>query len=277
MRIRVQTLIIAGMTCANCQRKIEKMLLNTPGVQAAKVSYSSGSVSITYDADAVSLQEICLGIEELGYKAALNAVRRKRTGRAIGVLFIIFALFAVLEEFGILNMLAPGRLADAGTGLGMLLVIGLMTSVHCVAMCGGINISQCVPPHGAKEGRFGALWPSLLYNLGRVISYTSVGFIVGALGSAITFSNTAQGVLKLIAGIFMVIMGLNMLDIFPWLRKLAPRLPKVFTSKAASGAPLVVGLLNGLMPCGPLQAMQIYALSTGRPAATTACSFPRTA
>jgi hypothetical protein len=58
-----------------------------------------------------------------------------------------------------------------------------------------------------------------------------------------------------------------MLNVFPWLRRLNPRMPKVFADKIHSGGtnrtPLYVGLLNGLMPCGPLQAMQIYALSTG--------------
>jgi uncharacterized protein len=111
---------------------------------------------------------------------------------------------------------------------------------------------------------------SLLYNAGRVISYTAVGFIVGALGSALTFSNTLQGVLKIVAGIFMVIMGINMLGLFPWLRRLSPHLPRFISrgsdhGRLKSSSPLIVGLLNGLMPCGPLQAMQIYALSTGNP------------
>ena len=69
----------------------------------------------------------------------------------------------------------------------------------------------------------------------------------------------------------MVIMGLNMLNIFPWLRKFNPRLPKIFAKKintekqGGNRSPLYIGLLNGLMPCGPLQAMQLYALSTGSP------------
>jgi hypothetical protein len=70
----------------------------------------------------------------------------------------------------------------------------------------------------------------------------------------------------------MVVMGLNMLGIFPWLKRITPRLPRLFAGKlpeaGAAGAgfgPLYIGLLNGLMPCGPLQAMQLYALSTGDP------------
>ena len=153
----------------------------------------------------------------------------------------------------------------------MLFIIGLITSVHCVAMCGGINLSQCIPRSGqtfTDNSRFSAFRPAFIYNLGRVTSYTIIGFIVGTLGSAFTFSSTLQGILKLIAGILMVIMGINLLGIFPGLRKLNPGMPRIFANKIrdkkySSTNPLIVGLLNGLMPCGPLQAMQIYALSTG--------------
>jgi hypothetical protein len=61
-----------------------------------------------------------------------------------------------------------------------------------------------------------------------------------------------------------------MLGIFPFLRKFQPRLPNMFAreidkGKARSKSPLIVGLLNGLMPCGPLQSMQVVALVSGSP------------
>jgi plastocyanin domain-containing protein len=79
-----------------------------------------------------------------------------------------------------------------------------------------------------------------------------------------------QGIVQIIAGIFMVIMGINMLGIFPWLRRFNLAMPRIFArkidaQKTANKSPLIIGLLNGLMPCGPLQAMQLYALSTGSP------------
>jgi hypothetical protein len=79
-----------------------------------------------------------------------------------------------------------------------------------------------------------------------------------------------KGAVQLLAGIFMIIMGVNMLNIFPWLRRLNPRMPKALVKKLGplrgrSNSPLYIGLLNGFMPCGPLQAMQLYALSTGSP------------
>nr|HML49045.1 sulfite exporter TauE/SafE family protein [Clostridia bacterium] len=271
--IKTKRLRIGGMTCVNCENKIEKKLRNTAGVQSVKVSYGAGCADIVYDTDVISLKDIRAVIERLDYRVlAEKESRASDKSRIAGLLLIIAALYFLMQQLGVLNLLVPSRLAEANMGYGMLFVIGLITSVHCVAMCGGINLSQCMPRTEARgdEGRLAALRPTFLYNLGRVISYTAVGFAVGALGSAVTFSNAMQGVLKLTAGLFMVIMGMNMLGIFPWLRKLNPRMPRIFArkidaEKGKSKSPLIVGLLNGLMPCGPLQAMQIYALSTGNP------------
>ena len=111
------------------------------------------------------------------------------------------------------------------------------------------------------------LRPSFLYNLGRVISYTVIGGIVGGLGSVISFNGVMRGAVALFAGVFMIIMGLNMLHIFPWLRRFSLRMPKFLfkNMRGKSNSPLYVGILNGLMPCGPLQAMQLFALSTEDP------------
>jgi sulfite exporter TauE/SafE len=144
-------------------------------------------------------------------------------------------------------------------------------------MCGGINISQCAGAgQTAATGTAAAaastrLLPSLAYNGGRVISYTLIGGIVGAVGSMLTPSGYFRGIVALAAGVFMLIMGLNMMGLFPALRNILPRLPAFFPggidrarTRAGTGkGPFVVGLLNGLMPCGPLQAMQLYALGTG--------------
>ena len=172
-----------------------------------------------------------------------------------------------LNKLGLLNIFNAFPTPDENTSYGMLFIIGLFTSLHCVSMRGGINLSQCLNSDvTSNKGKLSTTKPAFLYNLGRVISYTIFGGIVGGIGSVISFTGWMQGLIQLIAGIFMIIMGLNMLNIFPWLRKLNPKMPKFFAKKFKSknnNSPFFVGLLNGLMPCGPLQAMQIYALSTG--------------
>ncbi|MDR3342040.1 MAG: sulfite exporter TauE/SafE family protein [Treponema sp.] len=263
--IKTRKLHIDGMTCVNCQNKIEKKLLNTEGIEEAEVSYTTGTAVVTYNTDTITMQEITSIIERLDYQVHTDYRSKPDTNhRNIGILVIIVALFMLIQQFGLINLFNAFPLAEAGMGYGMLLIIGLMTSVHCVAMCGGINLSQCIPQASPS------LQPSLLYNLGRVVSYTAVGIMVGALGSVISFSGRMQGGVQLAAGVCMVIMGINMLGIFPWLRRFNLRIPKVFTRRieaeqGRSNRPLYVGILNGLMPCGPLQAMQLYALSTGSP------------
>jgi sulfite exporter TauE/SafE/copper chaperone CopZ len=264
---RKTKLRIGGMTCVGCQKRIEGKLRKTRGISAVRVSYNDGTAHITYNEGVISPPEITKAVESLGYRVFSG----KRSGQntALGILIIAVAVFIILKHLGLTNVVKNFPVAESGMGYGMLFVIGLLTSVHCIAMCGGINISQCIPA-AAESGsaRIGALKPSLLYNLSRVVSYTVIGAIIGAIGSAISFSGGMKGVVQLAAGVFMVIMGLNMLGLFPGLRRIVPRLPRVFArkideEKEKRKSPIVIGLLNGLMPCGPLQAMQLYALSTG--------------
>jgi sulfite exporter TauE/SafE len=189
------------------------------------------------------------------------------------IFVILYILYMIANKFGLLNVFNVFPEAKAGMSYGVLFVIGILTSVHCVAMCGGINLSQCIPQkaENTDKGGINNFMPSILYNAGRVVSYTIIGGVVGALGSVVSFSGPAKGIVAIGASIFMIIMGINMLNIFPGLRKFNPRMPKIFArligkeKGASKNRPFYVGLLNGLMPCGPLQAMQLYALSTGDP------------
>ena len=125
------------------------------------------------------------------------------------------------------------------------------------------------------------------YNVGRIISYTVIGGILGIIGALTGMAGTLQtssffqGLLKLLAGALMVLMGINMLGLFPGLRRLRLQIPlpcfqkgkqkgnlKERKDKNASHkrkTPFLIGLFNGLMPCGPLQSMQIVALASANP------------
>jgi len=273
----------------HCQNKIEKQLRATAGIEEARVNYTAGTATVTYDPSVISLDDIENIIQGLDYEVLDEStiVRSRRffdasaffgpnPARAVGLLVIIIAAAMLFNRFGV-TLFNAFPTAEAGMEMGMLFIIGLITSVHCIAMCGGINLSQCLGK-GSRESAGAhtpfpiphSLVPSLLYNGGRVISYTVIGGVVGAIGSVFSLSGRARGFIQLAAGVFMVIMGVTMLGIFPFLRTLTPRLPgfitdKLDAAKAKSKSPLIIGLLNGFMPCGPLQAMQVYALSTGSP------------
>jgi len=271
---------IGGMTCNHCQNIIEKRLKNTKGVQSIKVNYRTSEAKITYDNEAIFFEEIEAIIVDLNYHV-LSQRPKTPISKVIIALGIIVALYIVLRLFSTSTLATRFPVAQTGMGYGMVFIIGLITSVHCIAMCGGINLSQSmgnIPP-GSTEMKTDKnhhsqfliphssflILPSLLYNAGRLVSYTLVGVIVGAIGSSLTISGRFHGIVLLLAGIFMLIMGLNMLDLFPFLRRFSLSLPDKVSGKGGNNSRLVVGFLNGFMPCGPLQAMQLYALSTGSP------------
>lgn len=267
----LKILHVEGMTCTGCETRIENAIKKLDGVENVKVSYSNSNVYVTYDIDAVNLNTIIEAVEKLNYKVKnkSNSIRNKPqfmgVGQIVGIAVIILALYIIIRNTVGFNFIPQ---VNQSMGYGILFFMGMLTSLHCVAMCGGINLSVCVQYKAVTDGsKFDKLKPSALYNLGRVISYTIVGGIVGGIGSVVSFSGTAKGVVAILSGFFMIIMGINMLNIFPVLRKLNPRMPKIFSRKVHENGinrgPLIVGFLNGLMPCGPLQAMQIYALGTG--------------
>ena len=105
----------------------------------------------------------------------------------------------------------------------------------------------------------------LMYGAGKLVSYTLIGAAFGLLGSIIAFTPVVRGVAGILAGLFLILFGLKILNVIPVLRKIQFKLPnfvnKIIGKKTAgNSSPLVIGLLNGLMiACGPLQAIYIMA------------------
>ena len=280
MAMERKVFLIEGMTCANCQNRIEQTLRNTEGISKVHVSYSKGQAEIEFDNDILTVDRIIAVIRDLDYKVVKK--RKKDYLKFVsqaGTFVIIILLYYLLQRFGILKLLVPSMLADSKMSYGMLFIVGLLTSVHCIAMCGGINLSQCIPVADDDNGKTPEnkiIIPALLYNMGRVISYSVIGFLLGGIGMLLTGGGRTgiplllQGILKIIAGLFMVIVGINMLGWIPVLRKLQIRFPqsladKINKKRRRENRPFFVGLLNGLMPCGPMQSMQIIALGSGNP------------
>lgn len=259
-------LLVSGMSCAHCELTIEEALHKLQGVNKCKASFGKGQVFITFDDSITSLKEIKFAIDNAGYKCMEEKeVPQSDKGQGLYILIILLGGYIILKHFGVLNIFNFFPKIQNNAGYGMLFIIGLLTSIHCIAMCGGINLAQSVNSSDKVSSPF---IPNILYNLGRVISYTIIGGIVGGIGAAVNPGGGFRGIVAVFAGVFMIIMGINMLNIFPWLRRFNIRMPKfigkkISKEKGSSKSSLYIGLLNGLMPCGPLQSMQLYALSTG--------------
>lgn len=271
------TITIVDMICSSCEARISKALAAIDGVISARVSLKGGRADIEYDESKTTVAALKAAIEKAGYTVGKSGGASSAV--AVGIGIILAALYMIANAAGLFSSIPT---INASLGYGMLFVVGLLTSVHCVAMCGGISLSQSVAKLGdTRTGKGGAaastaggtfkrLRPGLLYNGGRVVSYTIIGGIVGALGAAFSFSPALKGAIAAAAGLFMMLLGLKMLGLLSGLPRISRLVPAPlrnsvarFSSALGSRGPFAVGILNGLMPCGPLQTMQLYALGTG--------------
>ena len=253
------------MHCPHCEAAILRAVCDMKGMENPRADYRAGTLSALWDDTVLPETVLRDHIAEAGYTLAGQRKAMpfgKRLLPLLAILAVLTALYALVSLSLLRGFLSRFPTAKASMGLGALFVVGLLTSLHCVAMCGGINLAQSAA--SAQAGRRVSA-SNIQYNLGRLVSYTIVGGIIGAIGSVFKLSNAAQATIQLVAAIFMVLMALNLLDI-GGLRGVGPTLPAGLRTKLmgkVSRSSLYLGLLNGLMPCGPLQAMQLYALSTG--------------
>jgi len=145
---------------------------------------------------------------------------------------------------------------------------------HCVGMCGGIVLAYStikIEPTSSKISKSAA---HLLYSFGRVFTYTILGAIFGSIGSVIRFSNTANGVLLIVAGIAMILAGLSLMGKLNFLtfiehsfsktKLYSTTFKKILNSKSNMSF-FTLGMLNGLLPCGFVYFFAITAASTADP------------
>ncbi|GGF09256.1 hypothetical protein SAMN05443634_101126 [Chishuiella changwenlii] len=147
------------------------------------------------------------------------------------------------------------------------LSIGLTSSLHCVGMCGPIALSLGVE---SKE-KLKFTLRNLTYQFGRITTYSILGAILGLIGESFTFVGL-QNYLSIFIGIVMIIMV--MIPKFyengaTQLRPINALMVKVKISlgkhliKKDSSSLYVIGLLNGLLPCGMVYASLTAAIGFG--------------
>lgn len=257
MAIKTQSLYVKDMVCNSCEKIIEEDLKKLDGIKNVNASFKTSTVTISYDCDKCSYLDIKKIITKCGYTVMPPSNSKDSSSQfAINALLILGLIFVMTKITSLSNYFDISSILNSNTTYYILFIVGLFSSLHCVGMCGGIMLSQSLSKNNVKA--------PLLYNLGRVVSYTLIGGIIGSIGSVLSVSTQASIIIYIIAGAFMIIHGANTIG-FKVFRGLSFRLP--FLSKCptqtSNSAPFVVGLLNGLMPCGPLQTMQLFALSTG--------------
>ncbi|NPA44144.1 MAG: sulfite exporter TauE/SafE family protein [Chlorobi bacterium] len=151
--------------------------------------------------------------------------------------------------------------------IGAALALGLVTGIHCIGMCGPIAISLPLK----ETSKFSKVSSAILYNLGRAITYAIMGMVFGFFGQSFAMAGfqkwvgIVMGTVMILYVIFPAIFKNNFsIEKFgyKYTAPLRSRLAKLFGKRSYSSL-FVIGILNGLLPCGPVYGALFAAIATG--------------
>ncbi len=145
---------------------------------------------------------------------------------------------------------------------------------HCLGMCGGIVIAYSSAKIDKDWSKSHEILAHFLYSAGRIVTYVTLGVLFGAIGGVAKFNGYANGVLTVTAGIFMILAGLSLVGKIEFLTRLEHSFSRsgwyqksfryIFRESSLYSF-FLLGMLNGLLPCGLVYFFAIEAASTGSP------------
>ena len=260
---------VSGMHCKACALLIEEKFKELSNVKSASVSFSAHQVTVAGEF-AGSPEEIAEELTKLVHSHGYTISVEKNAHiagwgdftYAVPIAGVIILAFFLLQKAGLASLIT-GSTVSYGTAF----LIGLIASVSsCLAIVGGLVLS--LSASSAKEG--GTWRTQALFHVGRIGGFFVLGGAVGLLGNSLHLGLTANVALGGIVALVMLILGVNLLDVFHVTKRLQFTLPTRFSRHIVNGsrhdhylAPALVGVGTFFLPCGFTQSMQLYALSTG--------------
>lgn len=163
-----------------------------------------------------------------------------------------------------------------------LFILGLFSSAHCIGMCGGIMgaLTMAIPVEAkAKRGLI-----LVVYNLGRILSYALMGLVAGLFAEQIA-AHGGGSILRVLAGVLLIVMGLYLANWWRGLTKLETAgryiwvylqpLGKRFMPVDSAYKALFLGAIWGWLPCGLVYTALAMAMTQSKPhvAALTMLAF----
>lgn len=276
-----KTVPIQGMHCASCEILITDELEALPGVTKADVSLARKSATIT-SSRALPNNEIAEAVRAAGYEVGVDTGKRpfitsdKRIWRDVALgMIAVLGLWVLLQVLG-LDKIGTTSASSSGTGV-MALVIGITAGFStCMALIGGLvlGVAAKYAENHPTQTTFQKFRPHLFFNAGRILGFTVFGALIGLLGSALAMSGALLGFLTIGVGVVMLMLGLQLTELFPRLTKgltlpsgiaaklgISGRKNREYSHKNA----FLMGGMTFFLPCGFTQAMQLLAVSTGDP------------
>jgi len=270
---------IKGMHCRSCELLIEESLKEIPNVKSVDVNYRDGEAIVYQGNQAPDQKVLNAAIVSAGYEIGrddklpmFSTDKKEYINLGIAFLFLM-SVFLMLKGLGLFSINLGSSMSSPSWGL--IILIGLVAGFStCMALVGGLSLGISTKfieshPSATPTEKFR---PHLFFMAGRILSYAFLGGLLGVLGTVFKMSAITNSILTILVGIVMLVMGLQLIDIFPRLSRFKLTLPKSVakafgvSSKVkeySHSNSMIMGALTFFLPCGFTQAMQLYAVSTG--------------
>lgn len=277
MKMESRTVPIKGMHCKSCTIIVADELNKIDGVKQASASLRTNTATIRFTREP-SDAEIERAIDAAGYIVGFEKKKIFSRDKSVYVQFIysfviIFVVLSLIKLLGFSGISLSGLGDDKAVTA---LIIGLTAGFStCMALVGGLVLglsARYAEKHqtATSAERFR---PHLFFNLGRITSFFVLGGVIGLLGSLFELDSSATGLLTIAIGIVMIVIGLQLTELFPKLSSKNFTLPagiakliglnkhreKEYSHKNA----FILGGLTFFLPCGFTQAMQLVAIASG--------------
>lgn len=269
---------IKGMHCSSCEVMLTEELKELQDVQRVHVSLKTKTATIYgkhLPPQAVVRRAIKTAGYDIGYDETPIVSNNYQVYKDLFIGVVLVVLLALIfKRFG-LNNISNLSLGGASVGI-VALIIGLTAGFStCMAMIGGLVLGISAR-HAEKHPTATPMQkfrPHLFFNLGRIAGFIVLGGVIGALGSAFQLTGSMLGLLTIIVGVVMLMLGLQLTELFPRLRGVLT-LPSSFgrligikkqgEREYSHRSAALLGALTFFLPCGFTQAMQLLAVSSGK-------------
>lgn len=269
------------MHCRSCELLTEEEIAKVPGVAKVKTNFRTGSVEIFYQDKEPDGEAISEAVKNAGYEIGKGA--RPWINRDIAawseLLFafgVVFVLFVLAKSFGLFDISLGS--SEKLSSIPFVLLLGVVAGLStCMAIVGGLVLAASaryseMHPEATVRQKF---LPNAYFNFGRIGGFIFFGAILGAAGSTFQLSSLSVGTLTVFVGSVMLLIGLQLLELFPRLSAWKLMLPKGIAKalgiqshakkEYSHSRVMMLGAATFFLPCGFTQAVQLFVVTQGSP------------
>lgn len=272
---------IHGMNTPDREEIVRLKLGQVKGVEKVYAHYKKAKAEIFYSEE-IGIDQFQQVLKEYNFDVAPWTDRQKPTSdnnvstsnrdilKFLPLALLVLGFFLV---FGNLNLFPKISIAE-GNNLWVIFLTGLTVGgLTCLAVQGGLLASVIAAREEdtslGKGTAKHAMYSTGAFLTSKYIAYVLLGFILGAFGGAINIGGRVQTIMQLVAGIYMIAVAFNLLNIHPIFRYVIIQPPRFLTRLVRNQskskdlfAPALLGAMTIFIPCGTTVAMEALAVSS---------------